>query len=159
MNINKFSCTVNDSVGVQNEPPLNETLWYVDYFEVKVILASGSRKFLPLPWLSRRTSIRSLAHNKQLSEITSFDLCLGQDKILFTNHVLFLSSCSDLLKLPRAPYLIPSSRCFIDPRSLSISEPPMNRGPLTVSCMQGSHTHTRIKLDYFLLLISCLFDY
>ena len=53
-------------MGVQNEPPQDVLHWYVDYFELKVTLASGSRETSSLP----RTGIRGLVHNKRLSEIT-----------------------------------------------------------------------------------------
>lgn len=39
-----------DDVGVQNKPPKDVPQWYADYFELKAILALGSRETSALPF-------------------------------------------------------------------------------------------------------------
>lgn len=58
---------------------------------------------------------------------------------------------------PQVPYLIPSSECHIHPCSLSVSEPLMHMGSLTLSCIWGSHTYVHIKFGCFLLLICLIY--
>lgn len=67
-----------DSVGVQNEPSQDVSLWYTDCFEVKTALAKGSGETSAHAELPSRTWIRGLAHHKRLPEITSFDLFMRQ---------------------------------------------------------------------------------
>ena len=67
------------------------------------------RNFCPSLQLPRKIWNRGFAHNKLLSEITSFDLAIGEGKLLFTKGLLFLSSCND----PLRRYFIPRSGCLI----------------------------------------------
>lgn len=111
------------------------------------------RNFCISLWLPGRIRIRGLVHNR-LSETTSFDLSIRQGKLLFTK-CLFLSPCKEALKPPRC---VTSSlaQCVLHTSILlSISEPIMHVGSLTLSYLRSSHTYICFKFGYFLWLI-CL---
>ena len=99
-------------VGVQNKSPQDLPQWYADYFELKATLATGSKEtsapILP-PQLPGRIWIRDLAHNKLLSEITSFDL-YGRQTCFYCRSALITPQWP--LETPKVRYLIPGSGCL-----------------------------------------------
>lgn len=95
--------------------------------------------------------LKELAPNKRLSKITSFYLSIGQNKLLFTKHLFFLSSCNDPLMLWRHLTSSLAQDILYTDGSLSIPEPFMRLGSL--SCMQGSIHMYVLNLIIFPLLI------
>lgn len=87
-------------------------------------LAAGSRETSAPPLTTSRTWIRCLAHSKRLSDLTSFDLSFGQDKLLFTKHI-----CSSYhLAWP-----------FEAPRHLTSLLAQMSHVPIFPFCLWNSH--------------------
>lgn len=109
-------------VGVWNELPQDVYQWFADYFELKAILALGSRETSAtlFTYLEEPELGALLIHNKRLFEIISFDLSIWQDKLLFTKG-LFLS-CNDPLKSPKYTTSSLAQKVLGTPSSLSASE-------------------------------------
>lgn len=96
-----------------NEPPQDVPQWSVDYFELKAILASGSRD-LPL-CLNYLEALHSGALPlRDYQKKNSFNLSIEQGK-LFTKYLLFLPYNDLLMPAPQPPgiLLIPSSGCLM----------------------------------------------
>lgn len=96
--------------------------------------------------------IRGLAHNR-LSEVTSFDIFIGQGKLLFTKGLSFSLSYN----VPDASYIIPSSGCLI------YLNPPFYLWTSHVGRISDSHVCgilvCTILNSIFSCQSSCWFDY
>lgn len=108
----------------------------------------GSRETSALPLTTQKNLSWGFDHNKRLSEITSFDLSIGQGKLLVTKH---LFSLQRPFEAPKTPYLIPCSAYLIYSFFLSIFKPLMHVRSLTLACLCGSRTYICFKFGYFLV--------
>ena len=82
-----------------------------------------------------------------LSKITSFDLFLGQGKLLFIKCLFFL------LSIRQWPFEVPNISFLVRNVPLSISGPFLHVVSLTLWCIWDSYTCVCIKFSYLLLLI------
>lgn len=89
--------------------------------------------------------------------ISSFDLSLGQGKLLSTQHLFFLS-CDDPLNLPRCIISFLAQDVLHTSTPLSVSEPLVHMGSLTLEYV-GSYTYVYITFGHSFLLTCPTADY
>ena len=142
-----------DTVGVHNEPPPG-----CASVVRRLLGAEGNFSFrgslCPCPEAPRKLWMRGLAH-RTLPEVTTSDPSTGKGTLPFTRSLLFFLSCDYLLNPHKAPDLNLSSGCpilYLTP--LSVSEPLVQVGSLTLSCTWSSCAH-KIKF-YFLVSVHLL---
>ena len=82
------------------------TLQYTDCFELKSTLASGSKEIYALPLSTQKNLNQGKLPVTRVSEITFFDLAVGQDKLLLLTSTLILQKP---LEAHEEPYFTPSS--------------------------------------------------
>lgn len=108
-----LSVFILDNEREQNIPPQNVPLWYMDDFELKTIKTQQTQKVfyfsfncLEEPRMGAYTRKRVITRGN----FFIWDLSAGQNKHLFTNHLLFSSSLelSSSLK-PQTPTIFISS--------------------------------------------------
>lgn len=93
--------------------------------------------------------LKELAPNKRLSKITSFYLSIGQNKLLFTKHLFFLSSCNDPSMLWRhLTSSLAQEILYTDVPFLSLN---LSHASGVSLMYAGFHSYVCIKFDYFYL--------
>ena len=148
-------------VRVQHEPHQDVPQGYADYFELKAILASGSRGSSPFS-LNYLKDFELEAVPMRWSEITFFDTFTGQGKLVFMNclplwspAVAFCSPQGALLRGLTSS--LAQGVCYTS-TPLFTSERLTYPGSLDPSCMWGSHVHD-IKCDFLLSICLLLIYY
>ena len=123
----------------------------MDYFELKAIVALGSRLTFYPPF----NFLEKLAYNKRLSQSLS-DPPIRQGKLSFTRHLLF-SSCGDPVKPPKG-ITSPLAQGVLHTSVPFLSQNLFSSQGIWLSRASGVSMHITLTLIFSSQCVPCWFD-